>query len=140
MVEHLLRPKRKNIPPAVRREVLHRQNYHCAECKTIFVPGDKIEHDHRPALIARPVNDAGDDYDPPQNDPRFIDALHARPCHIKRTIGRQPGAEKTVTTKGSDIWLKTKFDRLEGRTKQRPKAKIPSRPFSKGRGFERRKD
>ena len=101
---------------------------------------DKIEFDHRPAIIMRPVNEAGDDYVPAQNDSRFIDALHASPCHLKRTIGRAPGAEKTVTTIGSDIWLKKKFDRLEGRTKQGPKARIQSRPFPKQkRGFGERR-
>ena len=54
-------------------------------------------------------------------------------------VGRKADAEKTVTTKGSDIWLKSKFNRLEGRTKQRPKAKIPSRPFGKGRPFPKRR-
>jgi hypothetical protein len=130
------RPKRKNIPPKVKAEVLLRQNFHCAECKTIFTEDDKIEFDHRPSIIMRSVNVEGTDYFPPQNDPNFIDALHKTPCHLRRTIGRMPGASTTVTTKGSDIWLKSKFSRLEGRTKKREAKPIPSRPFPKSqRGF-----
>jgi len=127
----MIRPKRKAIPAAVKRQVLDRQIHHCDECRVIFIVGDKVEFDHRPALIMRPVNAAGTDYDPPQNDPNFIEAVHKTPCHLKRTVGRQPGAEKTVTTKGSDVWLKKKFDRLEGRTKTGPKAKIANRGFPK---------
>lgn len=72
------------------------------------------------------MNAVGTDYDPPQNDPDFIEALHTD-CHQQRTTGRKPGAERTITTKGSDIYLKSKFARLEGRTKPRPKQKIPQR-------------
>lgn len=123
----IVRPKRKAIPVGVKRTVLLRQANACSHCGVAFQPEDKIEYDHRPAIISRPVDEAGDDYVPAQNDPAFIDALH-KPCHLQRTVGRFAGAEKTATTKGSDIWLKSKFNRLEGRTKQRPKAKIPSRP------------
>lgn len=129
----MIRPKRKNIPPKVKAEVLLRQNFHCAACKTIFTEQDKIEFDHRPAIILRSVNVDRTDYHPPQNDPVYIDALHAA-CHLQRTVGRLPGAEKTVTTKGSDAHLAAKFRRLEGQ--ERKKAKIPSRPFPKSqRGF-----
>lgn len=125
-IQGQVRPKRKAIPDRIKREVLERQNHHCDECKMIFIVGEKIQFDHRPAIISRPVNADGTDYVPPQLDPVYIDATHV-PCHLKRTIGRIPGAEKTVTTKGSDIWLKKKFDRLEGRTKTKPKQKIPAR-------------
>ncbi len=104
------------------------EDHHCAKCRARFRDGDLIEYDHRPSLILRPVNAEGTDYIPPQNDPEFIDPLHAK-CHLERTVGRKAGAERTVTTKGSDIGLKAKFARLEGRTKKRPKIKIPSRPF-----------
>jgi hypothetical protein len=123
------RPARKNIPAKVKAEVLARQNNCCAECHEPFTADDKIEYDHRPSIIMRAVNVEGTDYHPPQNDPDHIDALHARPCHIKRTIGRMPGAEKTTTTKGSDIWLKSKFDRLEGRVKPKRKHRWPKRRF-----------
>lgn len=130
-----MRPKRKAIPKSVKIAVLSRQNHHCAECKVIFIVGEAIEYDHRPALWTREVHESGTDYAPPQNDPSYIDGLH-KPCHLKRTVGRLPDAEKTVTTKGSDAWVKAKFQRLERETTKR-KAKIPSRPFpSQKRKFQ----
>ena len=132
------RPKRKNIPQWVKKAVLKRDRNCCGECKLIFITGEKMQFDHRPSIEQRPVNAEGTDYIPPQLDPDYIEALH-EPCHDKRTFGRTPGAEKTVTIKGSDAWLAKKFRRLEGRTKRRPRrtiipkgfAKIPSRPFPK---------
>jgi hypothetical protein len=132
------RPKRKAIPDRIKKLVCERQNNCCAGCDTIFTTDDKRQFDHRPALEQRPINKKGTDYVPPQLDPDFIDAMHV-PCHLHRTVGRKPGAEKTVTTKGSDAWLAAKFRRLEGRNKPRmratitPKgfAKISSRPFPK---------
>lgn len=86
--------------------------------------------DHDPALILRPYNlrikDVAARYTPHAHDP---DALFYREKadHQQKTTGRRPGTERTVSTRGSDIWLKSKFNRLEGRTKKRPKAKIPQR-------------
>lgn len=134
-----MRPKRKNIPAKVKAAVLARQNHHCAGCRVIFTTDDRIEYDHRPAIVLRQVNVNGDDYYPPQNDPAYIDALH-KACHLRRTVGRIPGAEKTATTKGSDAWLAAKFRKLEGKNKPKRKrttitpkgfGKIPSRPFPK---------
>ena len=132
------RPKRKAIPASVKNAVLVRQGYRCAECKQTLL-GGPVDYDHRPALIMRPVNAEGTDYIPPQNDPDHIEALHPRPCHLRRSVGRAPGAEKTATSKGSDVWLAKKFRKLEGCNKPAKKAsnlaltkrKIPSRPFPK---------
>lgn len=133
------RPRRKNIPPRVKRMVRLRQNNHCAECRTIFVTTDKVQFDHRPAIILRPVNRDGTDYMPAQNNSAYIEALH-KDCHLKRTVGRIPGAERTITTKGSDAHLAAKFRKLEGKNKPRKRTiitprgmgpKIPSRPFPK---------
>jgi len=128
----MTRPKRKAIPAAVKVRVLGRQGCDCAECGEPL--GASIEYDHRPAIILRPVNAAGDDYIPPQNDPDHIEALHAR-CHLKRTVGRVVGAAKTVTVKGSDAHLAAKFRRLEGPKKPKRKwpagRKMQSRPFAK---------
>lgn len=123
-----MRPKRKAIPRWVKDTVLKRQNSHCAACKVIFLVDDKIEYDHRPALVLRKIQ--GNEYWPPQNDPSYIDALHAA-CHLKRTVGRLPGAERTVTTKGSDAHLAAKFRKLEGRNKRKPRRTIAPRGFSK---------
>lgn len=130
------RPKRKAIPQRVKDIVLRRQKYNCVECGVALCDGDRVEYDHRPPIILRPINVNGDDYHPPQNDPDHIDALHT-PCHLKRTIGRFPGAEKTITTKGSDAFLAAKFRKLEGKNKPKRKSAIPSRPFAKTqRGFK----
>ena len=122
------RPTRKAIPRAVKDKVLDRQHRRCAECKLEFAAGAKIEYDHRPAIVMRAVNVEGTDYHPPQNDPEHIDALH-KACHLRRTVGRLPGAEKTATTKGSDAWLAAKFRKLEGKNKPKFKRKIQSRGF-----------
>ena len=86
--------------------------------------------DHDPALILRDydaaVSDVAARYTPHAHDPAFL-IYREKADHQQKTTGRKPGAERTVTTKGSDIWLKSKFNRLEGRTKQRPKQKIPQR-------------
>jgi hypothetical protein len=132
----MVRPKRKAIPDRVKRIVLERQGDRCDHCKVLFAKDDKKQFDHRPAIEQRPVNAEGTDYIPPQLDPDYIEALHV-PCHLHRTVGRVPGASKTVTTKGSDAWLAKKFRRLEGRVKPKRRqtitprgfAKIPSRPF-----------
>ena len=131
------RPKRKAIPDRVKSLVLVRQGYRCAECKQTLL-GGPVQFDHRPAIIMRMVNVDRTDYHPPQLDPEHIDGLHQK-CHLKRTVGRAPDAEKTVTTKGSDVWLAKKFRKLEGCNKPAKKAsnlaltkrKIPSRPFPK---------
>lgn len=131
----MIRPKRKNIPLKVKAAVRARQKERCAECGEPFAAEDPVQFDHRPAIWERMVNVDGTDYHPPQNDPDFIEALH-KPCHLKRTVGRLPGAEKTATTKGSDAWRAKKFRKLEGKNKPRKRVKIQSRGFSKQkRGF-----
>ena len=90
--------------------------------------GDKVELDHDPALSLRRFNKRTGKYTPDANNPEY---LVYRPVaeHLQKTVGRKPGAERTVTTKGSDVWLNKKFSRPK-----RPrvaKMKIPSRPFPK---------
>ncbi len=97
--------------------------------RAIF-PEESAQLDHDPALILRPFDPETGRYTPDANDPAYL-VYRTKPDHLRKTIGRKLDAAKTVTTKGSDIWLKAKFDRLEGRTKTRPKAKIASRPFPK---------
>ena len=45
-----------------------------------------VEWDHCPALELRPLNAAGDDYDPPQHDPRYIQPL-VKVDHDRKTNG-----------------------------------------------------
>lgn len=94
----------------------------------------KPQLDHDPALILRQQfkNGRGEiiRYVPDANNPNHL-IYRESDKHLEKTIGRKAGAERTVTTKGSDIGIKAKFDRLEGRTKKRPKQKIRSRGFPK---------
>jgi 5-methylcytosine-specific restriction endonuclease McrA len=136
-MEHA-RPRRKAITVRVKRLVLDRQRHRCAHCGALFLIDDDIQFDHRPALEQRPVNEAGTDYVPAQLDPGFIEGLHES-CHLQRTVGRKPGAERTVTTKGSDAWRAKKFRRLEGKTKPKPYRPIRSRGFgNQKRAFPKR--
>jgi hypothetical protein len=106
--------------------------------------GDVLQLDHDPALILRQYKvdrrkPPATWYTPNANDPAHLIYRPLRD-HGEKTFGRKADAEKTVTTKGSDIWLKSKFSRLEGRTKKRPRAKIPQRknPWPKGRKLQGR--
>jgi len=69
------------------------------------------EFDHDPALGLRGLNDAGDDYEPPQLDP-----LHIVPRgyvdHRTKTSGTPPG-QKVVHVANGDVHKIAKADRLE---------------------------
>jgi hypothetical protein len=88
----------------------------------------KLALDHDPALILRPYNprikDVARRYIPHAHDP---DALlyREKANHQQKTTGRRPGAERTITVKGSDVGLMAKFARLE--REPRRKAKIAQR-------------
>jgi len=71
------RPPRKPIPLKVRLE---------AALLALGLDPADVEWDHAPALGLRPVNAAGDDYDPPQHDPLYI---VPRPTvrHARKTNG-----------------------------------------------------
>lgn len=138
---------RPHIPLSVRVEVAERQasavgglwwgwylsvdwpdGYHGQRLKYLLqhlFPDGQYGLDHDPALILRPFNPKTGKYTPDANDPKFLFYRTTRD-HLQKTIGRKADAEKTVTTKGSDIWLKNKFKRLEQPSKKR-KAKIPQR-------------
>jgi hypothetical protein len=90
---------RKAIPLKVKLAVAIAQA-RCPSCGDPLVTLANTQFDHRPALVARPEKDG--DYDPPQNDPDHIEAIH-KDCHLWRTTGRKPGATKTVTTRNSDV-------------------------------------
>lgn len=106
---------RKAIPSAVKIQSL--LNYICLRvdpprpeggpvhiCPPI-VPSwcaEDIQFDHSPALTNRPYDTDARDFIPPQNDPQFITPL-LKKDHLYKTVGRKPDAEKTVTTRGSDV-------------------------------------
>lgn len=112
---------------------------------------DEVHFDHNPALELRGWDEERRDTIPGANDPEHIELMmirEARRCnacgrevksHREKTFGR--GGEKTITTKGSDAYLIAKERRrkkvnaetlgLVPLKREKPKAKIPSRPFHK---------
>ncbi len=102
---------RRPIPTKVKLEVLILQAK-CPVCEKSFDRLETIHFDHRPALAIRPFDPIAGDFEPPQRDPRFIEAVHQE-CHLFRTTGRRPGAERTVTTAGSDACNMKKVRRRE---------------------------
>lgn len=121
--------------------------------------GALMHLDHDPALILRDydptVSGVAARYTPHAHDPNHL-VYRTKEDHQQKTTGRKPGALRTVTTKGSDIGIKTKFARLERKEKlaqtkkmfasrkpntpsdwakiiggERPKQKIQSRGFPK---------
>lgn len=90
--------------------------------------GADVQLDHDPALSLRKRTRSGG-YRPDANDPKFL-VYRTKPNHLHKTVGRAPGAERTVTSKGSDVWLAKKFKKLTAPQK-RSKSKIASRPFQK---------
>lgn len=93
--------RRKDIPLKVKLQVLVRQA-RCSVCGEKLEALDSTEFDHRPPLVMRPYDEERGEFDPPQNDPDHIYAVHVD-CHLHLTTGRKPGAQKTVTTRGSDV-------------------------------------
>ena len=139
---------RKPIPNRVKLKVAAREH----------------EFDHRPPLCDRPYDTEAQDFIPPQHDPEHIEMIRAD-VHLERTTGRKAGAGKTATTIGSDIQERARSRRLQARQavddaiaaqkagadqntvdailstakrRRKPKKAWPSRPFPKGRGFEKR--
>jgi hypothetical protein len=131
------RPARQTIRIASKRTAVRQQGGICkCGCGQVVSekPKTNTHFDHRPPIRLRNVNQDGSDYDPPQQDPRYIDAI----CpveHRRRTSGT--GA----TVAGSDIGLIKKERRREKRAagaRAKPKAKIQSPGFRRDltRGFD----
>lgn len=124
------RPKRKAIPERVKlASTLIAAGMHPAAAADLAArlgPGARgvvlstllgvldvadAEYDHSPPLGLRPVNAAGDDYDPPQLDPRHI-TPRAKADHRTKTSGT-PAGQKVVTVANGDIHRIAKAKRLE---------------------------
>lgn len=87
----------------------------CPACNEPLLPGQAIQFDH----IHSDVLGGAHEY---QN----LRPIHYDPCHKKKT--------------GRDVAAKAKIDRITGKTKTGPKAKIANRPMGKrpagsGNGF-----
>jgi len=114
-----------------------------------------LQYDHRPPLSSRQYDTEAGDFIPPQNDPDHIVAV-PKDEHLERTSGRKAGAEKTVTTRGSDVGeaarvrkiknndalhraamaskagdFRASAEILANARPKKPKKKIPSKPFPK---------
>jgi hypothetical protein len=100
----------------------------------------KYQLDHNPALALRRRRGTGKDtvYSPAANNPDFLE-YRLDDGHLQKTTGRAPGAERTVTSKGSDRWLIAKFNKLEGRTKRRPQTSWPKGRKMRSKPFPKRK-
>jgi hypothetical protein len=138
MTRPLTRDVRKAIPLSVKVEVLLRM---------LGLKGVPINWDHDPALALREWDADSGDFIPPQLDPDYI---FAKPQleHRTKTTGRK--GEKRSTSYGSDAHAIAKLDRLTPAAedfrrrmlakapgepapeRERPKHRIPSRPFPKG--------
>ncbi|MGU9981525.1 hypothetical protein ACJ4V0_15930 [Phreatobacter sp. HK31-P] len=139
---------RKAIPAAVKVQVLLNQGGRCAATGAPLTEASKVRFDHRPPLQDRPWSNEAQDFVPPQNDPKHIQAI-ATEAHDVRTFGL--GGTSRITTRGSDIGeaahvrhLTTSQAEFRARIlakgepaaepqRQKFKRKIPSRPFP-GRG------
>ena len=157
---------RKAIPDHVKVQSLlnlvrARMRFGFAGTSWVLDPGvtaRDLQFDHRPSLQDRPYDTVRGDFVPGQNDPTYIEAI-LKADHGERTTGRKAGAEKTVTTIGSDSHTRTHTRHLQDsntihearmaekrgdagaasrilgsvkqKTRLRPKQKIPSRPFPK---------
>jgi hypothetical protein len=115
---------RKDIPAKVKTAVRKRYRY-----------------DHRPALQDRPYDTGRGDFIPPQHDPACIDLIEDGQ-HDFRTFGRVPGAEKTVTTRGSDAGnrkLDRKIKERESAHQDALAAKGEKRPALPGATYWKKK-
>jgi hypothetical protein len=120
--------------------------------------------DHDPALAFRPFDTEAGDFIPPQHSAEHL-VLRRKDEHREKTFGRKRGAERTVTTAGSDIGnvrhgkdiqeseaihqarIASKNGKYEQaadilssvrrKKKLKPRAKIPSRPFATKRTVRR---
>lgn len=103
----------------------------------------KVELHHNPALVNRRRKKNGD-YDPPANSKHHLEYMVEDAHDVETRIRGRNGQH-------SDLGLARKNKRIAKNRKPRPKSGIkwitkaqakkvwPSRPFPKGRGFNRRK-
>lgn len=124
---------------AARRNGLTKSQFETALLVAMgFDPDKPIHWDHSPALGLRPVNTAGDDYTPPQLDPRHLYPMTPED-HARKTSGAAPGEGK-ATTANSDLSKIAKVKRILDREaspapqkRQWPARKMQSRGFEKRR-------
>jgi hypothetical protein len=151
---------RRNIPVWVKLQSLWRAVAKglLPDPREVEINCRDLEFDHDPALAHRDYDLAAHDFMPAQNDPDYIEARIGND-HDYKTFGRKPDADKTVTTRGSDIGESTHVRHVRDtetlhdaklalkrgdpaevaeilgcvrqKTRLGHKRKIPSHPFSK---------
>lgn len=126
------RPKRKQIPLAIKLHVFVRQKGRCALTGRRLAGVHAAEFDHYPALSLRPVAASGTDFDPPQLDPEYIRALSpdahrtktsedmGRISKVKRQLSAQERHELCMALKASGKEV--------ARVSRWPKRPFPKRP------------
>jgi hypothetical protein len=95
---------RRAIPAAVKLQSLWRSIAKglLPDPRDVEIDCRQLEFDHDPALMNRDYDLAAGDFMPAQNDPDHIIARIGAD-HDEKTFGRKAGAERTVTTRGSDV-------------------------------------
>jgi 5-methylcytosine-specific restriction endonuclease McrA len=113
------RPARKAIPDRIKLEVFARQQGRCAVTGRRLASIWHAQFDHHPAIELRPVAPSGDDFEPAQLDPAYIQALH-------------PDAHRAKTS--DDLGRIAKAKRIAAKhagAEKPPKSRWPKRPFPK---------
>ncbi len=111
------RPRRKPIPAMVKlASVLLERGLRL----------DQVQWDHHPALELRPVNEAGDDYDPPQHDPVYIQMLTIDE-HKQKTSGRRGESKLSIRDGDQGKIAKVRRLILKQAKPKKPSSKWPKR-------------
>ena len=131
------RPKRKKIPLGVKLEA-------CLKIMRSHLLLDEgfVEWDHHPALELRPINEAGDDYEPPQLDPRYIQPLVGADHALKTNGPRHDHSQgdKGKIAKVKRIQAKTGYpEQVKVKAKRKRKRQWPKRKFPEGQSKLRSK-
>lgn len=121
--------KRPAIPTRIKIEIIIRQDGRCKQTGDRLGTLKNTQFDHRPAIWERKFDTVANDTIPPANDPAFIEA-----CTIEGHKIRTHG--KGGTTVGSDSHRRAKIKRFTEPKAEKPKRKIPRRPFQSGRKFQ----
>lgn len=131
------RPKRLNIPDRIKRLVVQRQNGLCTcGCGRAVEWKRHVKttrFDHTPAIFLRPINAAGDDYEPPQLDSDYIVAR----C-LESDERRRSGGKARATTAGTDVNAMAKLRARDRAAKPKPawqNRSFGKRPPGAGNGF-----
>lgn len=121
--------KRRHMPLAVRLE---------AALLALGLDPKTVEWDHRPPLSSRIWDPEAGDYDPPENDPRYIRPISkAEHREISARVDTPAAAKIKRLSKEQEAFRLRML--AKGEPEQEEKSRPKSRKFPKGRGFPKRK-